>query len=189
MDLGLAALARSLPADLLVMGSHGGGNVEHQSLTERLLDTAPCPVLTLGEASTSDAFLDAADAPPCPVLVPLDLTPHSRRTAAHALELVEQAPLALHFLHVEARPFEPSYVGDCSRLEALVPEDRRGQVSFHIRSGNRVDEILAAARELDARLILMGCHGKGALERLLTGATAREILHRAACPVWFEPAA
>ena len=62
-------------------------------------------------------------------------------------------------------------------------------MSFHIRSGNRVDQILAAARELDAGLILMGCHGKGALERLLTGATAREILHRAACPVWFEPAA
>lgn len=189
MDLGLAALARALPADLLVMGSHGWGSAAHHSITERLLDTAPCPVLTLGETSSSDAFLDAAAGEPSAVLVPLDLTAHSRRTAAHALELAEQAPLALHFLHVEARPFAPSYVGDCSRLEALVPEARRGEVSFHIRAGEPAEEILAAARELGARLILMGCHGKGALERLLTGATAREVLHRSGCPVWFEPAA
>jgi len=62
-------------------------------------------------------------------------------------------------------------------------------VAFHIRSGRRADEILATAHELGARLILMGSHGKGAIERFLTGATAREVLHRAECPVWFAPPA
>jgi nucleotide-binding universal stress UspA family protein len=52
-----------------------------------------------------------------------------------------------------------------------------------------VEQILAAARDLDARLVLMGSHGKGAIARLLTGTTAREILHRAPCPEWFEPPA
>ena len=187
MDEGLVALARALPADLLVIGSHGWTSAQHHSLTERLLETSPCPLLTLSEDGEPGALLQEGDEP-VPVLVPLDLSSHSRATAAHAVELAQRLPLALHFLYVEPRPFEPGYVGDGSRLEALVPARLRGQVAIHVRPGKPADEILAAAREIGAQLILMGCHAKGVLERLLTPATAREVLHRADCPVWFEPA-
>jgi nucleotide-binding universal stress UspA family protein len=188
MDEGLVALARALPADLLVIGSHGWSSAQHRSLTERLLETAPCPVLTLRDGGEPDAFLQRGDAP-APVLVPLDLSPHSRATAAYAAELAQGLPLALHFLYVEKHPFDAGYVGDCSRLEVLVPARLRGQVAIHVRQGKPADEILAVASEIGAEVILMGCHAKGALERMLTGATAREVLHRADCPVWFEPAA
>ena len=57
MDLGLAELARTLPADLLVMGSHGWSSAAHSSLTERLLEIAPCPVLALGSEDAPAAFL------------------------------------------------------------------------------------------------------------------------------------
>jgi len=188
LQLGLVAVARALDADLLVMGSHGWSDAQHHSLTERLVETAPCPLLTLGHESQADAFLSGSDEQPIPVLVPLDLSSHSQATVDDALELVEHLPLRLHFLHVEQGPFEPgAAISDYGRLEELVPESRRGQVALHIRSGKPVHQILAAADDLDARLILMGSHGKGALARLLTGATAREILHRSPCPVWFEP--
>jgi nucleotide-binding universal stress UspA family protein len=190
LELGLVAVARAIPVDLVVMGSHGWSDARHHSLTERLLDKAPCPLLTLSHESQADRFLSAAEAEPIPVLVPLDLSSHSRATVADALELLERLPVRLHFLHVESSRFEPAAaVADFGRLESLVPTHRRGQVALHIRSGKPVEQILAAARDLDARLILMGSHGKGALARLLTGTTAREILHRAPCPVWFEPPA
>jgi nucleotide-binding universal stress UspA family protein len=188
LELGLVAVARALSADLVVMGSHGWSGTGHHSLTERLVDSAPCPLLTLSHGTQAERFLSAAETEPVPVLVPLDLSPHSRATAADALELLDRLPLRLHFLHVESPRFETGEaVADFGRLEGLVPAERRGQVALHIRSGRPVDQILAAARDLDARLILMGSHGKGPLARLLTGATAREILHRAPCPVWFEP--
>jgi universal stress protein A len=187
MDEGLVALAGALPADLLVIGSHGWTSAQHHSLTERLLETSPCPLLTLRDGGEPDTLLQEGDEA-VPVLVPLDLSSHSRATAAYAVELALRLPLALHLLYVEPRPFEPGYVGDGSRLEALVPARLRGQVAIHVRPGRPADEILAAAREIGAQLILMGCHAKGVLERLLTRATAREVLHRAHCPVWFEPA-
>jgi nucleotide-binding universal stress UspA family protein len=190
LELGLVAVAGALPADLVVMGSHGWSDARHHSLTERLLDKAPCPLLTLSHESQADLFLSAAEAEPIPVLVPLDLSPHSRATVADALELLERLPLRLHFLHVESARFEAAEaVADFGRLESLVPQRCRGQVALHVRSGKPVEQILATARDLGARLVLMGSHGKGALARLLTGTTAREILHRAPCPVWFEPPA
>ena len=188
LELGLVAVARALSVDLVVMGSHGWSDARHHSLTERLVDSAPCPLLTLSHETQAERFLSATEAEPIPVLVPLDLSAHSRATVADALELLERLPLRLHFLHVESPRFETgAAVADFGRLEGLVPPGRRGQVALHIRSGKVADQILAAARDLHARLILMGTHGKGALARLLTGATAREILHRAPCPVWFEP--
>jgi nucleotide-binding universal stress UspA family protein len=188
LELGLVAVAHALAADLVVMGSHGWSDARHHSLTEGLVDSAPCPLLTLSHETQADRFLSAAETEPVPVLVPLDLSAHSRATVADALELLERLPLRLHLLHVESPRLETgAAVADFGRLESLVPPARRGKVALHIRSGKPVDQILAAAHDLDARLILMGSHGKGPLARLLTGTTAREILHRAPCPVWFEP--
>jgi nucleotide-binding universal stress UspA family protein len=190
LELGLVAVAHTLSADLVVMGSRGWSDARHHSLTERLIDSAPCPLLTLGHEAQAERFLSASETEPVPVLVPLDLSAHSLATVAEALELLERLPLRLHLLHVESPRFESgAAVADFGRLEQLVPPERRGQVALHIRSGKPIEQILAAAADLDARLILMGSHGKGALARLLTGATAREILHRAPCPVWFEPPA
>ena len=153
LELGLVAVARALPAELVVMGSHGWSDARHHSLTERLLETSPCPLLTLSHESQADRFLSASEAEPIPVLVPLDLSPHSRATVADALELLERLPLRLHFLHVESARFEAAAaVADFGRLESLVPEHRRGQVALHVRSGKPVEQILAAARDLDARL-------------------------------------
>ena len=122
LELGLVAVARALPVDLVVMGSHGWSDARHHSLTERLLDKAPCPLLTLSHESQADRFLSAAEAEPIPVLVPLDLSAHSRATVADALELLERLPLRLHFLHVESSRFEAvAAVADFGRLESLVP--------------------------------------------------------------------
>lgn len=189
VDLGLLEVANRLPADLIVMGSHGWSSAEHRSLTEQILDGAPCPVLTVTQDGRDDAFLGTREGERVVALVPVDLQPHSRTTVAHALALADTVPLALHLLHVEEGPTERGDLeSDRRRLEALVPEERRDQVEFHLRSGPRAAEILRSAEELGARLILMGCHPKGAIERFFTGATARDILHRAPCPVWFEPA-
>jgi nucleotide-binding universal stress UspA family protein len=72
LELGLVAVARALPVELVVMGSHGWSDARHHSLTERMLETSPCPLLTLSHESQADRFLSASEAEPIPVLVPLD---------------------------------------------------------------------------------------------------------------------
>ena len=43
------SLAERVPADLIVIGSHGWSTAEHASITERIIAGAPCPVLSLHE--------------------------------------------------------------------------------------------------------------------------------------------
>ena len=47
----LLALAAELPADLIVLGSHGWSTETHASVTERIIAEAPCPVLTFNEGA------------------------------------------------------------------------------------------------------------------------------------------
>lgn len=57
------------------------------------------------------------------------------------------------------------------------------QVDTLIRSGSPADEILRAADELEADLIVIGGRGKGAVGAILMGSVAYRVLHHALCPV------
>ena len=52
-----------------------------------------------------------------------------------------------------------------------------------VRNGNPVDEILRAAEEIDADLIVLGSHGTGRAKRFLLGSVSDRVLEYAACSV------
>ncbi|MCD6581432.1 MAG: universal stress protein, partial [Desulfuromusa sp.] len=53
--------------------------------------------------------------------------------------------------------------------------------------GHPVVEILEAATRLKADMIVMGTHGKGALEHAFLGSVAEKVLHRTTRPVLVVP--
>jgi len=60
---------------------------------------------------------------------------------------------------------------------------RSPHVEQLVREGEAGDEIVAAAREWDATLVVMGTRGRGRLASFLLGSTADEVVRRAHCPV------
>lgn len=180
----LLSLAADLPADLVVMGTHGRTRPEHRSLSERIIVAAPCPVLAIRQECEKlpDFVADAA----IPTLVAVDLSPHSLRALDYALDLMRRLPLALHVLHVDERGDEDEAVTR-QRLESRIPAELRERVELDLHRGMPVGEILRDERLLESRLIVMGAHHKGLLRTLLGGSTAREVLHESRVPVWFVP--
>lgn len=190
-------VARGLPADLLVMGTHGKSDAEHDSLTERIVIQAPCSVLTIGESYRPERVFDAAQ--PRSIeqqtfLVPVDFTPRSRGVLDFALALAREMPHRIALLHVvkesggrDAKQEEREVAATKERLQTLVPEALAGKVSVHVTVGPPVPRILEAANGIDALCIVMGAHAKGMLKRTLFGTTTLGILHGAECPVWFVP--
>jgi universal stress protein A len=54
---------------------------------------------------------------------------------------------------------------------------------FSLRVGTPPEEIVAAAAEEKARMIVVGTHGRSGLDRLLLGSVAERVIRRAPCPV------
>jgi nucleotide-binding universal stress UspA family protein len=192
--------ADRLPASLIVMGTHGASGVERLmlgSVTEKVLRKAACPVLVV----TRDA--DAPSGSPVlfrRILCAIDFSPCSNRAMSYALSLAEEAGGALTLLHVlESFAEEPLTYGHIDigeyhrhaeslaleRLNSLVPRETRSwcRCTPMTRFGKPYQEILAAARDLQAELIVLGVRGRNPVDLALFGSTTNHVVRSADCPV------
>jgi universal stress protein A len=188
----LFEMAKQLPADLLILGSHGCSTEDHASLTERMTDMSSCPVLTIHDGANIDHFhlRGARDAPPTQVVVPTDLSAAAGRVTDYALDLARVAPLELHLLHVLPAASSATAVDQArSRLEALATADTIVRPHCRVEQGDAVESILHVGGEVNAGFLLMGEHTRSLLLRLFIRNTARAVLQRSSCPVWFVPPA
>lgn len=52
-----------------------------------------------------------------------------------------------------------------------------------LREGKPADQILAATREWEADVIVIGTHGRSGVSRVVLGSTAESVVRHASCPV------
>jgi universal stress protein A len=202
------SLAHQLPADLILMGTHGPTSAQHVSHTDRILTQSSCPVLTLRDSISRSLRIpnltatDSADLQPA--LLPMDFSSHSLRALEYALSLMDRVPLKLHLLHVEPNlamddlralthrlHFEEEkqrrLKASLERLKATLPERYLDRVIFEVRTGSVVEQVIAYAESIECTLILMGAHTKNVLDRMIFGANSQGVLHQSPCPVWLIP--
>jgi nucleotide-binding universal stress UspA family protein len=189
--------ASALPADLIVMGTHGLGGFERfmvGSVTEKVLRKATCPVMTVPPGAVT-----AAKVPYTRLLCPVDFSDSSSSALRFAFSLAEEADAKLTILHVVDWPDdglltqrfdEPEFrraVEDEARrrLEALVTGDVRVwcKPTTTVAYGKPYREILQTAESEGTDLIVIGLRGRNALDLTVFGSTTNQVVRRAPCPV------
>jgi len=198
--------AASLPADFIVMGTHGAGGFERLvlgSVTEKVLRKATCPVLTVPPRAHATSRLPFER-----ILCAVDFSDCSLAAARFAFSLVEPSAAALTLVHVIEWPWEepppptieelPPEQGRAlaefrryceqsarTRLESLVPDSVRASrtVAVHVRNGKPYVQILQAAADDRTDLIVIGLHGRNPVDMALFGSTTNQIVRQATCPV------
>ena len=122
------------------------------------------------------------------ILVAVDETEQARWALAATINLARICSAELTLLHVVKRPadraeYEEERISNelLQLLRSKVPGTIK--VAIDSRKGNVVAEIVSAAAELDADLIVMGTHGRGPLPQLFLGSTTEGVARWAQCPV------
>jgi nucleotide-binding universal stress UspA family protein len=67
------------------------------------------------------------------------------------------------------------------KFQTMLPDVVHSRTA--VREGTPAEQILAAADQWQADLIVMGTHSRGRLTRLLLGSTAEDVIRRSNCPV------
>ncbi len=136
------------------------------------------------------------------VLVGIDFSDTSRKAldTARAIARTQTEP-ELHLVHVlptpgPVGPNEPTGLietaltasldrarDELDRLASEVLGDPGVRVGGHVRIGVPDHELVQAAVDLDADLIVIGTHGRTGLGRLLLGSVAEQVVRRAPCAV------
>lgn len=180
------ALAEKLPADLLVLGTHGWSSEDHASVTERIIERSSCPVLTIRDAASLQTFrLRRQPGEEAPlVVVATDFSKSADTAVAYAFSLARALPARLHLLHVSPS----AHVDEALKaLDQSVPADLRDQTECHVQVGHADAEIERHLAATAPDLLVMGTHARGVWRRFFTRDTAGQLLHHATCPVCFVP--
>ncbi len=199
----ILASAASPPADLVVIGTHGTSGFQHLvlgSVAEKVLRQAPCPVLTVPPRAhtTTTRFTK--------IVCAVDFSDCSLEAAKVAASLAKESGATLNLLHVIEWPWHQSAIpelegipkaqaqaitdyrryletGTKERLEAVAGSLDEGAVSTSIRFGRPYVELLEAARQEQADLVVLGVRGRGPLDLGFFGSTANHVVRSAGCPV------
>ena len=133
------------------------------------------------------------------VLVPVDFSENAEAAARYASDVAQKFGAKLHVMHV----VEPaSFVNDLSnvpftlsdkQLEATAMTDLEAlstrfidptvPVSWMVKHGKGYQEIVKAAKELKADMIVISTHGYTGLKHTIMGSTAERVVRHAPCPV------
>jgi len=193
--------AAAMKADLLVMGTHGLGGVHRLllgSVTEKVVRTATCPVLTVPPSAP------AVTAGPIvfkKILCPIDYSPSALKALEYALELGRQADGRVIVLCAleSLEPEEPSehVATDIRRHRQYILDHARerlhAQVAQESKTWCEIEEVVAIDRPYKAilerattsntNLIVMGAQGTGGIDLMLYGSNTQHVVRAATCPV------
>jgi nucleotide-binding universal stress UspA family protein len=185
--------AAALGTDLIVAGSRGRGPVTSTllgSVATEVANEAPCSVLVARSARV-EHLLVATDGSPTSARIPDYLASWNLFRGLPADVVAVSIPDSPTFelivglytlgdqrLADKRRELRDEYAADASamasRLESIgIP------ATEHVRNGDPAGEIMDAAREHGADLVITGTRGRGALQSLLLGSVARKILAHA----------
>jgi nucleotide-binding universal stress UspA family protein len=194
--------ARVRGADLVVVGTHGRSGFRRLllgSVTEKVLRTAACPVLTVPPAAPDAVPISAGLFKK--IVCPTDFSPASGQSLRWALAMAEEADAEVLVLHVfehtvavEHESFPRSTLADyrrayeqwaLARLHEEVPDAARNWCTVRelTAAGSAHREIVRLAATENCDLIVMGIgRSRGLVDRVV-GSTTQHVVRAATCPV------
>ncbi len=193
----------AVSADMLVMSTHGRSGFDHLllgSTTEKVMRKAACPVMIVPPAAGH--LVAAGDVEFDRILCGVDFSGCSLAALAQALSMAEEADARITVLNVIEKPpeldesprdasFDVAAVRAAAeakrlrRLREVIPEAVLPYctVETTVWEGPAWRGILQLASERHSDLIVMGVHGRGAVDLALFGSNTHHVIRAASCPV------
>lgn len=172
------------PIDLLVLSTeqrHGLSSWLKPSTAEKTARKMNLPTLFVPAGTRGCVSLDDGKVTMNQVLIPVDHTPPVGSAIERGLRAISafgKPESQLTLLHV----------GSESEFPKVATPSGPWNIVRASRQGNPVTEILAAAEECQADLIIMVTKGTDGFLEALRGTTTEQVIRRAPCPVLSIPA-
>jgi nucleotide-binding universal stress UspA family protein len=197
----IVTLAGERKIDLIILATRGYTGLQRfflGSTAEKIVRHAPCPVLTIPSSPKGPAGPVASRARLRRILVPIDFSQTSVQALPYTNALAARFNAEIILVHVFEPiplPADSAYLPPQMRHEVrnLLQQDL-GTLSREVfgenirtrtivRTGLPFQQITAAAKSLDADMIILTTHGYSGLKHVLLGSTAERVVRHADCPV------
>ncbi len=179
-----------------LMGTHGRRGFDRLmlgSVTDRVMRTAPCPVLAASKPPHGSVAAGKERGHVhhlSRILFCADFSENSERALRYAISATAEYDAELTLLHVldgvpSSAKTEEATAAAAERLDQLIPPE--GRKSLKIRTAARIGkpyaQIIQLAMEAQIDLVIMGVRGRGALDVAVFGSTTYRVMQLGSCPV------
>ena len=190
--------AAEFRADILVLGARGHGAWETAllgSVSAEVVDHAACPVLVARVASLERVVFADDGSESAERAVDLLAGWEPFRDVPVRVVSVASVPApwqsgvsplmmdAAFEAHADSLREAQARLRDVAERAASRLTARGSTAEVDVRVGDPARQIVAAATDFDASLIVMGSRGLSGIRRILLGSVARNVLHQAPCSV------
>ncbi|OGO31823.1 MAG: hypothetical protein A2136_00195 [Chloroflexi bacterium RBG_16_54_11] len=201
--------SRELGVDLIVMCAHGQSGLQKRifgTIAQDVLASGDVPVLLLSPEKEQQAETCKCEC----ILVPLDGDPDHEAGLDMAVELVRSCQAKLHLVmvvhEISTLPGEQAASAillptatsalldmECKEGELYLAElmgkllDEQITVTGEVQRGDPAKEIVRAAHEFQADLIVLGTHGKTAMDAFWSGSVTPKIATQTHLPLLLVP--
>lgn len=169
--------AKKNGSELIIMGRRGRtgfAKVAMGSVTAKVIGHAPCDVLVVPRDGADDYKK---------ILVATDGSSHGEAAAAEAIKMAKKTDGSLIALSVASSDAKKNEA-EQAVLKVSQMADAGGIACETLVSiGKNYVEIVEKAKEKNASLIVVGCHGRTGLGRLLMGSVTERVIGHAHCAV------
>ena len=202
----ICRLGQTIPADLVVMPTHGRTGLKHLflgSTAERVVQHSTCPVLvTRGKALQSN---NGSQFRIKTILVPVDFSSCSREGLRYAIAFATEFGAKIILLHATYLGYVYSCEGTAiydipglqkaarktaeRKMRELIRSVNFGAVKFEtvFTEGSPALDICAFAKDRDVNLIITSTHGFTGFTHVLIGSIAEQVVRHAPCSVLVVP--
>ncbi|MGA7274626.1 MAG: universal stress protein [Candidatus Udaeobacter sp.] len=202
----ICRVAQNIPADLIVMPTHGRTGLKHVflgSTAERVVQHSPCPVFVVREKKrrSKTGPLHSINT----ILVPVDFSDCSREGLQYAIGFANQFGARIILLHATYLGYiyssEGTAIYDIPALQKAARKNAERHMRQLVRSvnfegvkfktaftdGSPDLDICAFAKDHDVDLIVTSTHGLTGFQHVLIGSIAEKVVRHALCPVLVVP--
>ncbi len=167
--------------DLIVMGSHGASGFQELfmgSTAHKVVNLAPCPVITIPEGFKSMGIKS--------IVLPIDESLHSRQKVSNVLPIAAKCKAVVHLLGL----IQSTDKSDLAKFNIKVStvEDaiqKAGLVCVRkvVKGNNIAMEAMKYADEVNAELLAIMTDHESNMTGMFMGAFARQIVNHSKIPV------
>lgn len=197
-------LAEEKSVDLVITATRGRSGLKRLilgSVTEHLMKTLPCPLLSLRGSDYEKKTVSEHGLMPKKILVGCDFSPDSDRAYEYGVSLAQEYQSELHLVHVIAPPLYKDLPKAMmeerdrlhkdlretlnEKLKGMIPDEAFNWCAPKtvLLAGQPHEELTKYAVVQDMDLIVLGVRGHGMVESLFVGSTTERVVRQAICPV------
>ena len=200
----IARMAEEKDVDLAITASRGRTGLKRLilgSVTEYLMRSLPCPLLTVPRPEQSSLTITDQGVTFKRILVGCDFSPDSNLAFEYGLSIAQEFQSDLHLVHVVEPPAYkdlPKSFQDVrgkvgqdlrqqlrTKLENMVPPEARNwcKPEMALLAGIPNEELAKYAVLQEIDLLVLGVTGHGLVEKLFVGSTTDRVIRKAPCAV------